>query len=422
MSIGAPRDVAAPAGNRSRTRSPLTRRDAGRYARPRMLLFCQYANPDMYPTTVRLARLCADRGERVHIVALADSPAVIHDYGPDVSVERVAPVTGRAAGARTFTRFIGRSVVAARARRPRLVIGFDARGLLAAATAAKVAGVRFVYHLYDVREGRAVGIERAVARVERICIDAAAAMVVPSRAKAEHLARTGLQRPMIVVANSPPLEARRRTTRLRDLLAAKGVKAKTVVYHHGSTAAGKGILEAIDSMPSWPEDSVLALIGIVRPARFFEEITRRAEARGVSRRVVYLGVVPLPELFDLTCSADLGLYLPTTQDAIHTTSGEAAVKLNDYFACGVPAIVSDFPSLRQLMRETGAGVAVDPNDSTALGAEIGRLLRDDIARARLSDAAYAAHVTTYNLARQVAPLLDALPELAALRRAVAQSS
>src|SRR5262249_36285255 len=150
-----------------------------------------------------------------------------------------------------------------------------------------------------------------------------------------------LARAVFVVANSPPLQKPNAAGLLKATLRDRGCDAGYIVYYHGSIGPGKGLLPVVRSMPFWPADSVLVLIGVIYDSTFFEDLMLAAEKSGVRTRVHYFGVVPFPELYRYTASADLGLYVPETATTIHVYSGAAVVKLNDYMACGVPFVVSE---------------------------------------------------------------------------------
>ena len=131
----------------------------------------------------------------------------------------------------------------------------------------------------------------------------------------------------------------------------------------------------------------------------------------MEKRVLYLGVVPIPQLYAYTSSADLGIFLPTTNASNHRFSGAAVCKLNDYLACGVPFILSRFDDLVELADETGAGVAVHTEDVSTLGQEIRAILECGERRTLMSDNGYMKHRTKYNLEMQYAEVLQLITSL-----------
>ena len=52
------------------------------------------------------------------------------------------------------------------------------------------------------------------------------------------------------------------------------------------------------------------------------------------------------------------------------------IKIYEYMAAGLPYICSDFPAWKELTKETGAGVCVNPKDAEELAAAISILLNN----------------------------------------------
>jgi len=378
------------------------------------ILFVQYANPDFYPTTYNVSRMLAGQGFEIVLCCRADRPANIEDYGEHVSVHRIGKLRRGLLAPLEFAIFLLVCLFTAFRSRPSLLIGYDLHGLVAAGVIGRVLRRPFFYHLYDVflpEEG--IGkFDRILKRYERGLSARAAALILPSDSKAEFLLRTSnLDRSVFVVANSPPLQERAQSDLLTRLLAKRGFEANCIVYYHGSIGPGKGLLPTVRSIPYWLDGPVFVLLGVIYEPDFFDELMRVATALGVRDRVHYMGVVPFPELYNYTRSADLGLCMPEGKASIHVYSGAAMVKLNDYMACAVPFIVSRVDALSALVRETGAGCEGDIDDPRRLGETISALLRDRAARERMGERGYQSHRVKFNLATQYEPVLQAIRQI-----------
>ena len=137
---------------------------------------------------------------------------------------------------------------------------------------------------------------------------------------------------------------------------------------------------------------------------------RRARVRG---RVRVLPAVPPAELLDWVASADVVAMpiQPTTLNHRLTTPN----KLFEAMAAGVPVVASDLPGMAPIVRETGAGLLVDPADPAAIAAAC----REDPGRParggqRGRGAPWPPH-GTYNWERQVDRLLDEYTRLTGRR-------
>ncbi len=380
------------------------------------ILFIQYSNPDFYPTTYNLARMLAGEGYEIVICCRADRPANIEDYGPGVSVHRIGRARSGLLAPIEFAIFFLACIFVTLRHRPSLFIGYDLHGVIAAGAIARLTRKPFFYHLYDVflpEEGMGK-FDRILKRYERGWSGAAEALIMPSESKAELFLRTSnLKRSMLVVANSPPLQPRKISTLLKRRLAERGFDAAYIIYYHGSIGAGKGLLQVVRSMPYWPAGAAFVVLGVIYEQSFFGELMRVAKELGVQDRVQYFGVVPFPELYEYTRSADLALFVPETFASIHLYSGMAAVKLNDYMACGVPFLVSGMESLSAIARETGTGREVDIADPLELGKAIVALLNDSAARQQMGESGYRWHCDRFNLETQYEPVLGMIRQICA---------
>ncbi len=369
----------------------------------------QYANPDFYPTTYNVAQLLANEGYNVVICSRAERPANIADYGEHVTVHRVGKPRMGLLGPLEFALFLLFCFRTALRSRPALLIGYDLHGLFAAGLVGRLLGKPFFYHLYDLflpEEG--IGRLGSILKgFERGMSSRATALIISSDSKAEYFLRASkLKRTVFVVANAPPLQPRTSSNLLRKRLADCGFEVSYIVYYHGSIGPDKGHFPVVRSMPYWPERAAFVLLGVIYDAGFFAELMRVATELGVQDRVHYLGIIPFPELYAYTRSADLGLFLPESNASIHVYSGTAVVKLNDYMACGVPFLVSRIGALSELAFTTGAGCDTDVDNPRELGRTINALLRDKDVRERMAEKGYRLHRDTLNLGVQYAPVLD----------------
>jgi glycosyltransferase involved in cell wall biosynthesis len=120
--------------------------------------------------------------------------------------------------------------------------------------------------------------------------------------------------------------------------------------------------------------------------------------------------VPIAELPDWICDADVGViaFQPVDRNNVLGTPN----KLFEYMESGVPMVVSDFPEMRRIVTETGAGIARDTSTAAALAAAINEIL-DETAEAKAGRrrSARAAAESTYNWRVQSQKLLAIYEDL-----------
>jgi glycosyltransferase involved in cell wall biosynthesis len=151
-----------------------------------------------------------------------------------------------------------------------------------------------------------------------------------------------------------------------------GLPDRYVVFFGGFTRwQGLPVMLEAVADPAWPKDVALVLAG---------EGQMRADVEAAAareRRVVYLGKMPHGEIGTVVAHAIAGL-VPKTYNE---DTGLFPVKLFEILACGVPAIVTDYPGQADMVREGYCGIVVPPYDAKALAQAVADLAHDP-ARAR----------------------------------------
>jgi len=117
--------------------------------------------------------------------------------------------------------------------------------------------------------------------------------------------------------------------------------------------------------------------------------------------VTFTGLVPNEKLPDYYRSADI-FVMPSTArvESFCLAAAEAQ-------ACGLPAIVSDFPGVRATIEDTITGFVAKPNDAVDLAEKLRRLLTDEELRRGMGGAGRQRVVERYDWA-VIGELLDGL--------------
>jgi glycosyltransferase involved in cell wall biosynthesis len=172
-----------------------------------------------------------------------------------------------------------------------------------------------------------------------------------------------------------------------------------VVLYQGGFSRDRGIEQLIEAIPSVPS-AVLVLLGY---GNLQAELERRAADPAVQGRVRILPAVPPTELLDWVAAADVVAMpiQPSTLNHRLTTPN----KLFEAMAAGVPVVASDLPGMAGIVRETGAGLLVDPTSPAAIASALRELLESEGERAAMGARALAAAHETYNWERQLDVLL-----------------
>ncbi len=230
-------------------------------------------------------------------------------------------------------------------------------------------GTRVVYATHELESERTgwsaltVHLARAA---ERRLIRRADAVFVVSQTIAQwyrdhyQLADVHLLRNMPLARNRRALE----DGRVRVLRDALGLSDGVLVFlYQGVIGPGRGIdilLRTFAAMRA--ADRHLVFVGFSDGG---DEIDRIRDTAMACENVHLLHSVPPAELPRWTADADVGIHLIEAS----SLSYQLAVgnKMYEYLAAGIPVIASDFPDVRQLVQEYGAGWLVRPDGSDLAG-------------------------------------------------------
>jgi glycosyltransferase involved in cell wall biosynthesis len=242
-------------------------------------------------------------------------------------------------------------------------------------------------------------IRWVLARIERGWARRSDRVVTVNRGYAEVMARRwDITLPAIVMNCSPRTDPRR--PRPRRFHAALDLEpGSPVVLYQGGFSPHRGIEQLIDAIEQVPLAS-LVLLGYGPLA---ERITKRGAEPRFGGRVHVMPAVRPADLLEWVASADI-VAMPIEASTLNhrlTTPN----KLFEALAAGVPIIASDLPGMAAIVRETGAGLLVDPTSPGEIATAIRQILDGPVeTREAMAARGLAAAHATYNWESQVAIL------------------
>lgn len=152
---------------------------------------------------------------------------------------------------------------------------------------------------------------------------------------------------------------------------------KPYALFFGALAPWQGIdvMLAAVNHPAWPDRVSLAIAGdgVERP--------RVVEAATHSPRIIYLETISYTKMPIFISQSLCGLIPKSHQ--VHKKSGLMPLKLFETLACSVPAIVSDYPGMADLVRQGECGIVIPPDDPAALANAVRHLYEQPELRAEM---------------------------------------
>jgi glycosyltransferase involved in cell wall biosynthesis len=177
------------------------------------------------------------------------------------------------------------------------------------------------------------------------------------------------------------------------------------VIYLGDIGPKKGVRILVDAMTRLPGRRLL--IHGKGPGDAAGELREYIRERGLADRVECGGYLPPGEVPPLLMRARASV-LPYRRGWAETSIFVSPLKIYELMLAGVPLVMSDLPSLREVVRHDETGLLVPPDDPDALADGLRRLLEDRPAALRMAEAARvtAQDHTWQGRARRVLDFID----------------
>jgi glycosyltransferase involved in cell wall biosynthesis len=380
-----------------------------------------YMNPDYYPPTVNAAHLLSRSFDVLLIGRNYDPPD--GEYPSNVEVHRLgrySSIQGRmsASPLAKFWEYLSFIFQARRLLKGvSLIYAYDAYGYTAAYLGWRslFKPIPLIYQNHEI-QAAVLGLSSLagwIQRAERAWINKAKLVVFPDQDRATFFQKImSLKQEPLIVPNFP----RKAVFTLSDNWSSVIQKRwdSVTLFYRGSiseTSAMREIVFATSLLKNFNPTIQVKFVGFLNETegRSLENWTQQS---GMSNAVSYLGVLPYKALQPLTVSATVGfaLYKNTSFDRVACAS--ACNKIYEYAACGLPVIVSDFPTYREYLADEPWVRFADPEDPTAIAVAVKDLLKDFEQYNECCLAARRAFEQKFNYESVFSPLFSKIKELA----------
>jgi glycosyltransferase involved in cell wall biosynthesis len=149
-----------------------------------------------------------------------------------------------------------------------------------------------------------------------------------------------------------------------------GPEQKVILYQ-GAVNVDRGLEEAIDAMEFMNQDAVFLILGT---GDLFDELKEKVTKKGMEKRVILAGAIPLESLHSYTLLGDIGLSIE--KNVCINYYYALPNKFMDYIQAHVPVLVSPFPEMKAIVEKYRIGTFIGSHDPRELAASIGRILGD----------------------------------------------
>lgn len=169
------------------------------------------------------------------------------------------------------------------------------------------------------------------------------------------------------------------------------------LFYAGGLMQKKGVFEMVRSFKhvhnKLPATRLL-LAGLFTSEVVENQINILVSELELSDAISFLGYIPYEQVRRYAYNSEVGLELYHHHPYLSISKGSS--KLFMYMEAGLPIVASDLPGIGSLIRETGAGLVVDPYDPETIAHAILSILSDNDVAEKLSAQGREAFRTKYN--------------------------
>ena len=267
--------------------------------------------------------------------------------------------------------------------------------LIAAAVVPKLLGSSVVLYMFEhMAELTATDrnldednlLIRLIDAVEMVCIRAADRVLTPAERNRELYIERGIDPDKIVfIPNCPDENLFLAGLNGHDRRKASDAQKEFRLVTHGSLLERYGIQLLLEAVASLRADIPEIRLDVIGSGEYEPSLKAKSRALGLDEFVTFGGPIPFEQLAARLIEADLGV-APYLLDLLPN-------KLMECFLLGIPAIASDWPTMRRYFGDD-AVTYVPPNDVGALAAAIYDLYQHPTKRSRQAKAAQKQFLST----------------------------
>jgi glycosyltransferase involved in cell wall biosynthesis len=158
-----------------------------------------------------------------------------------------------------------------------------------------------------------------------------------------------------------------------DALGHDELQGRRVVAYLGSFERSRRLdflLEVMQQLAATVPDAVLLMIGEGNEPEDRKGLESKAEALGISTRVVWTGWVSPADAWRWLANADVAVSI-VPRGALYDCA--SPTKIVEYLALGIPVVANDQPDQKKVLEESGAGICLEM-DRAAFVSAIGHIL------------------------------------------------
>jgi len=144
-----------------------------------------------------------------------------------------------------------------------------------------------------------------------------------------------------------------------------------IILYQGAVNVDRGLEEAAEAMQYIRSDAVFLILGT---GDIFDRLKELIALKGIEKKVLMMGAIPLESLHSYTLLGDIGLSIE--KNVCINYYFALPNKFLDYIQANIPVLISPFPEMKEIVDRYGIGEFIESHDPRYLAARFDQLLGD----------------------------------------------
>lgn len=369
------------------------------------ILTVHYTDPRFYPTEISTYNILTDKGFSVEEICISDKEI------PPIKDKVEFIIIGERKGPRfnyiLYPIFAVYTIIYSVIKRPKLIIAYETFSFMPAFISSLLIQKPILFHIHDLQSGKNLGLlGNLLHSFELKFVKYTSLLSMPEKNRMSFYQKiTTLPKKRFIVYNAVDWRQITDTNEsLKERMRKEGYNFEYIVFRHGGFGNNHSIKETVIASKFLSADVGFVFAGYCYGG-YRCEVEELIERECLQNRVLFLGLLPRDEILKFLPSINLGLavYKPLGINSKFYSTG--SVKLAEYIAYGIPAVVNDNKIMRELNEKVGSFVFADPYSPESIASAVREVIDNPEKAKKLRENARRAFETFYNFEYQFEPVL-----------------
>jgi len=285
---------------------------------------------------------------------------------------------------------------------PSLILAVDHHAFIPAALISKLFSVPLILWKLEISGEKGGGFESLLFILEKNFAKYTKASVFPNKERMKDFLKHSRLKRTYIAFNSVSKEYVGKVKQERNN---ESSKKDFLVVRQGGIGSDHSILETIMALTILPKNVKFIIIGYSSDNKFLGKMKDKIKEHKIDDRIEIILNLDRFKTLSILRKSNIGVALYKPVSKTTQLSSTSSMKLAEYIASGIPAVVNDNQIMRNLNKKVGSFVFADPYSPESIAKAIKEVIYNPEKAKKLRRNAKRAFKTFYNFEYQFEPVL-----------------